>query len=179
MAEAPARTGRAVRALTVTVSRRPERAVRLLGVVVCALALVGALCWWRSAHQDRLDAARAQATSTAVNAVTDLLSYDYRSIDQQVGNTRGAVTGGFADDYARLVHDTVAPGAKDQQLSMSTSVLDTAVVSGGEDEVELLVFLDQQSRTRFTPKPGFSPQQVRVTMLRTPDGWRVSQLRPV
>lgn len=160
---------------------RPERAVRLLGVVVLVVALLTGMFWACSGHYDRTALARTAATVAGDRAVGELLSYDYRTIDHKVDDTKAMLTGLFRDDYDRLMSDTVAPTARDHQISVQTEVLNTSVVSSSPDQVVLLVFVDQQSEALLAPTaaPVMTSSRLQVTLRHQQEQWLVSGITPV
>jgi Mce-associated membrane protein len=158
---------------------RPVRAVRILGATVAVLAvLAGAFAWQAQRYADR-DAGRAEAMEQGKRAVVRLLSYNFRTVADQVADTRDLVTGDLKGQYADLVAGSVAPGAKDKQVAIQTQVLQEAVVADGGDHMVLLMFLDQESGSRLKGDQQSTGSRVRVALDREGDRWLVSGLEPV
>lgn len=157
----------------------PRRAVRLLGVAVLGAALLVALLGWQTWRQQRSDEARQQASAVASQSVVKLLSYNYTTIDHQVADTQGLLTGSFKDSYAALVRNTIADAAKAQQVAIQTQVVSDSVVSSSPDQVVLLMYVNQQSEAAAKPNPDLSGSRLRLTLLRESGKWLVSELAPV
>jgi Mce-associated membrane protein len=158
---------------------RPVRAVRILGIVVLVLAVLTGLLWYQDKRYEQTADARTAAMSTAASSVVKLLSYNFRTIDRQVAETQGMITGKFKDDYAALVKNTVAPSAKDKQIAIQTAIADNAVVSSSTDQVVLLMFVNQQSESLLKPDAVLTGSRIRVTLLNEQGKWLISELTPV
>jgi Mce-associated membrane protein len=158
---------------------RPVRAVRILGIVVLAVAVLTGLLWTQDRRYEQTADARTAAMTTAANSVVKLLSYNFRTIDRQVSDTQGMITGKFKDDYAALVNNTVKPSAKDKQIAIQTAIADNAVVSSGTDQVVLLMFVNQQSESLLKPNAVLTGSRIRVTLRNEQGNWLISELTPV
>lgn len=160
---------------------RPVRAVRIFAVVVAAIGVLGGLFWLQAGRYQRTELARVEATAAARDSVVALMSYNFRSIDRQVGKTQDLVTGSFKGEYAQFLNGSVAPGAKEKQVSVQTSVDSSAVVDSSPGEVVLLVYIDQQSEVALNPDAVTDSglRGVRVTLEKQDDAWKVSELTPL
>jgi Mce-associated membrane protein len=158
---------------------RPVRAVRILGIVVLAVAVLTGLFWFQDRRYEQTAEARTAAMSTAASSVVKLLSYNFRTIDRQVSDTQGMITGKFKDDYAALVNNTVAPTAKDKQIAVQTAIADNGVVSSSAGQVVLLMFVNQQSESLLKPNAVLTGSRIRVTMQNEQGKWLISELTPV
>lgn len=160
--------------------RRPRRAFIVLGVVAVVLALVAGLFGFFALRQAQIESARGAASAAAEEKVTALLSYDYRTIQNDQGDRGAMVTGQFKDDYASLIADIVGPAASQQQLTTRSSVVSSSVVgTDGTDQVTLLMFLNQTTQSAAKPDPTLSGSRIRVTMQEVDGNWLVSELTPV
>src|SRR5882757_6535152 len=157
---------------------RPARAVRTLGIVVVAAAVVAGLCWFVAHRQSETLQARIDATNTANKSVVKLMSYNWRSVDRQVDATKGLVTGQFKDDYAHLVQGSIQPTAKDKQAAVQTAILKSSVVSSSPGEVVLLVYITQESQTLANPGGDQTNTALRVSLENENGKWMISELKP-
>jgi len=157
---------------------RPARAVRTLGIVVVAAAVVAGLCWFVAHRQSETLQARIDATNTANKSVVKLMSYNWRSVDRQVDATKGLVTGQFKDDYAHLVQGSIQPTAKDKQAAVQTAILKSSVVSSSPGEVVLLVYITQESQTLANPDGDQTNTALRVSLENENGKWMISELKP-
>ncbi|GAA4689208.1 hypothetical protein GCM10023215_26730 [Pseudonocardia yuanmonensis] len=160
--------------------RRPRRAFTVLGVTAVVLAVVAGLFGFFALRQAQIESARGAASAAAEEKVTALLSYDYRTIQNDQGDRGAMVTGQFKDDYASLIADIVGPAASQQQLTTRSSVVSSSVVgTDGTDQVTLLMFLNQTTQSAAKPDPTLSGSRIRVTMQEVDGTWLVSELTPV
>jgi Mce-associated membrane protein len=160
-------------------AERPVRAIRVLGATVAVLAVLAGLFAWQAQRYAGMDAARAEALEQGKRAVVKLMSYNFRTVEDQVANTQDLITGDFKDQYADLVAKNIAGGAKDKQISVQTQVLENAVVEDGSDHMVLLMFLDQESGSKLKGDTQSTVSRMRVTVDRDADRWLVSELKPV
>lgn len=124
-----------------------------------------------------VDDARAQALEEAAVRVPALLSYSYRSIDEDFARAKEQTTGQFGEDYATLLDDSVAEVATSKELSTEATISGVGVVEASDDRVDVLVFLTQR-----TTAPGESPSvaasRVEVEMRPADGGWKIASLTP-
>ncbi|MEU0086742.1 hypothetical protein [Streptomyces sp. NPDC006274] len=162
--------------------RRRGRLCALLAVlVVLAVAAAGVLAW-EYAEGRRTDAARAQAVAAARKAAPVVLSYDYRRLDADFAAARGHLTGAFKDEYGRTTGKVVAPTAKKYHGVVRASVVKppdggapaASVVSASPDRAVVLLFVNQVTTSTQVTGERVDLNRVRMTMTRTPDGWKVS-----
>src|SRR4051794_6190802 len=160
--------------------RQPLRWVTLAVAVLC-LPLAAAVAILLLRDQDALSVrqARSEAMAAAVSAATEVLSYDYRTLDDDLARAQADATGVFAQQYRQTA------GALKQQAAQNRAIVQASpsrpgVVSATDDEVVLLVFIDQasvrQAAGAATPTTRIDQSRVRMTMTRVGDRWLVSQL---
>lgn len=158
----------------------PRRAARITLVAFLVLLLVAAGFGWFAWKQRNLDAARDQARTAAEQSLTSLLSYDYRTVGQDVEARQALTTGQFRTEYGALVRDVVTPAAARQQVVTQTTAAGSAVESdAGEDRITVVLFLNQTSTVAGRPDPVFSGSRVRAEMQRVDGRWLVAQVTPV
>ncbi|GIH75909.1 hypothetical protein [Planobispora longispora] len=146
-------------------------ALVLAAAVGVMLADLGRLRAGEDAGRDALAAARSFAA--------DMLSYDYRTIEQDFARAGGYTTGGLAEHYRRLAA-TMGPPARQQRLVQSATVVEAAVESAGPDHAEVLLFVNMN--TARTPAGEDQPRRqvtrgrVRFVMVRDGSRWLVTEL---
>ena len=127
-------------------------------------------------------AARRGALHAAARIARDILSYDYRTIDQDLARARGDTTGEFARQYASTAAGLRAK-AKSTQAIVQARVRDVGVVTATSDQVVVLVFADQISITRAPGAASPTAQEissaVQFTLAESGGRWRVSALSAV
>lgn len=162
---------------------RPRRLLTVvLGILLVAgLAAVGVLGWQ---YQDgrQAQSARAEALAAAQKAAPAVLSYDYRHLDRDFTAARTHLTGDFRDEYGKTTKTVVGPTAEKYRGVVKATVAAPAsgaapaasVVSASPDEVVVLIFVNQVTRSTQVSGSRVDLNRVRMTMSRTADGWKVS-----
>jgi Mce-associated membrane protein len=152
---------------------------RLAAAVLAALVL-GLAAWAtslgldvRSAQQraDQRDAVRQAARQEAVN----LVSIDYRSVQQDVDRVLSGTTGEARDQWAQLSKQFVDQIAKAQATSIVQSDPKVGIVSIDDDSAEVIVSL---SSVVSSPKVRQgTPRNFRFSMNLTRNGgrWLISR----
>lgn len=160
-------------------ARRAGTVVIVLGVLVAA-AGIGVLLLWQSDqdHDDEVDA-RADAAATARESVARMFSYRFDTIDQELGDVEGLLTGSFKEEYSNLVRTQLSPIAKQQQATSQTQVVGDSVISGDADKVKLLLFLNQQDASPLIEQPINTGTSIRVTLEKHDGDWLISALDPI
>lgn len=133
--------------------------------------------------QDRGDErtldSRSSATSAAVEKVPVLLSYDFNSVDAQLGAALESLTGDFRKQYETLAGQVIAPAAREKSVTTSATVVESAVVESSENEVTLLLFLNQTTTSRDRAEPKLDGSRVTVAMEKVGDDWKIADVTPV
>lgn len=171
---------RGTRAVTTWYRTRPRTATRVLAVAAVALVAVAVTFSVLQVRATQAATARDEALAVAKEAVPNLLSYDHRSIKNDLDARLGQVGGRFKDDYQGLVRDIVIPASDRDQLVTQTSVAAAGVGEpASSDRVRLTMFLNQTSTRAGQQQPTLSGSRVLVTMERDGDRWLVTALDPV
>ncbi|GII04705.1 hypothetical protein [Planobispora takensis] len=149
-------------------------------LAVVALVLAGA-AGVMFADLQRLrsgEEAGRQALEAARSAAPGMLSYDYRTIEQDLARAGGYTTGALTGHYRRLAA-SLAPEARRQRAVQSATVTGAAVESAGPDRVDVLLFVDMST---VRESPGDEPRRqvgqsrARLVMVRVDSRWLVSEL---
>jgi Mce-associated membrane protein len=132
---------------------------------------------------DRADAATESARTDAViaarHAARDILSYDYRTLTDDIGRAEAASTGVFAKDYRQTAGRLKAQAIQLRAI-VQASPSSPGVVSATRHQVVVLLFVDQASVKQVagdkTPTTRIDQSRVRMTMTKVDGAWLVSQL---
>jgi Mce-associated membrane protein len=155
------------------------RALVGLGLVVVLLVAAVSGLWWLE-HRDRqTEVARNAALPAAPAAAVTLLSYDYRSVDQDLRRARAMLTGGYRDEFAVEAGQVTAPAARAQHITTHATVIGSAVVRADPDEVVVLLFVNQSTRSSRSPAVQLSAHRIQLTMALVGGHWLVSKLERV
>jgi Mce-associated membrane protein len=151
---------------------------RLWLVPVALVATAGLLFAFNGRHDSDLEGGEA-ARRTVATHVEQLLSYDYRGIEADLERERAWLTGSFADDYASLVTEEIAPAAAKVKVVTEATVTASGVTSADHDEVVVLVFVNVTTRSSELDQPRVSGSRLSVTAKYVDGEWRISALEPV
>lgn len=142
----------------------------VLTAVVVALA--GYLVWAQPAP-GAVDEATAEARSAAEAAVVPVLSYDYRDLDASREAAQEHLTPDYRDEYDRLYEGLVEGNAGNTETVVEAEFVASAVVRGGAERAEILVFVDQSTTNAQNRKPVVYRNQVRMRMEHVDGRWLV------
>ncbi|WP_310961118.1 J domain-containing protein [Nocardioides terrisoli] len=161
----------------------------LTALTVAAAAAAGVLTYQH--RQDvATESARVQASSAAQQALSAILSYDYRHMAVDEKQALAYLTPSYGKEYAKnFALLTDASGGKPSPVAqtktvVSATVLGTGVMDAQPDQVHVMAFVNQQTRHRAGPKgQQCSPSclltnRVEVTMVKRGGDWLVAGLNP-
>jgi Mce-associated membrane protein len=160
----------------------------LVGLVVVCLLLAGvtAYAWWRSEHPDDGAApdgaitsaeARDEGMEAAARLTQQVLSYDWKTLDEDIKASEAVLAPSFRAEYARTMDGVKAQTVKNQ-VKLEAEAAATSIVSATENKVEALVFVNQATTAKGA-NPRIDSSRVLVTLTRSDGGdWRISKLKP-
>jgi Mce-associated membrane protein len=150
----------------------------VLPALVMSLTLGAAYLKWRDESIRATQAAAEQSVRTATDTTIAVLSYRPDTVDRDLTAARDRLTGPFADQYSQLVHDVVAPGAKQKHIAAQATVPAAASVSATDNHAVVLVFVNQTVNVGTDP-PSSTASSVRVTLDKVDDRWLISAFDPI
>ena len=121
-----------------------ERLTLLLaGAVLLAGAGVG-VCWWRAEHgSPSIDEdARTQVLVSAADLTQRTLSYDYKSLDQDMETATAKMTPKFRKEY-RSTMDQVRANTEKNKIVLEASAVASAIIDVSTTKAKVLVFANQ------------------------------------
>ncbi|PQM24086.1 hypothetical protein Sfr7A_04575 [Streptomyces xinghaiensis] len=130
---------------------------------------------------ERTAEARTAALAAARKAAPVILSYDYRHLDRDFRAARSHLTAPFLGQYRKTTTSVVAPTAKKYRGVVKATVARPAdggapaasVVSATPDRAVVLLFMNQATTSTQVSGPRLDLNRVRMTLVRTPQGWKV------
>ena len=152
----------------------------LVGTAVSTILLVvfGSLAFlsWRDAAElrDGADAAKA-VRATVSKDVESLLSYDYKTYDEDVAKAEQLLTPEFRKEYAPTV-DSIRDAALEQKRTQQATVVAVSVVESSPDEVKTLLFVNTTTFTESDQRQRLLQNRIGVTMVKSGDRWRISDV---
>lgn len=149
----------------------------LLGVlgVVTALAVVAVVLLWSQPSEGSIESASTDAKVAAQTAIEPILSYDYRTLDQDQNDAHRYLTSGYKAEYDKAFNDLIRPNAAQTKTVVTVKVVDAAVVrTQGDDMVQVLLFVNRPTSNKA--RTVTYKDQVTVTMVREDGRWLVDRL---
>ncbi|MFD7319671.1 hypothetical protein ACFV9D_01055 [Streptomyces sp. NPDC059875] len=181
----PKRTPKSTAKATAQTAGRPGRLGAVLAVLVVLGVVATAMLGWKYREAERTAQARTAALTAAHKAAPAVLSYDYRHLDRDFAAARTHLTDPFLDQYAKTTHTVVAPTAKQYRGVVKATVAKppggdaapaASVVSASPDRAVILLFMNQLTTSTQVTTPRLDLNRVRMTLISTPQGWKVSAL---
>lgn len=150
----------------------------LLPAVALLLAAAAGYLKWADNSVRNAEIARIESVQAAKDSTVAMLSYEPDTVEQQLNDARGLLTGEFQESYTGLINDVVIPGAKQKQISTVASVPAAASVSADPSEAVVLVFVNQ-TLVVGEDAPTDTASSVRVTLEKIDGRWLISAFDPV
>lgn len=181
MGRGAAEGGRALRARSWSaVTADPRRTLRVLALLTVVLVLASVAFVLLAQRRDSVDAARSAALATAQDDVAALLSYDYRSVPDDIPDRAARLTGDMKTQYVDYIRDVVAPKvARDRTVARANVSSAGVIDNDGTDTVRVLMFINQTTKDAAAQDPTLGGSRVRVTMHQDNGSWLVSEITPV
>jgi Mce-associated membrane protein len=139
-------------------------------LVALLLACAGYLLTQPSDDQVSEGTGRAQAA--AERAVTTILAYDFRHLDEDQKAADELMTADYRKKYDPLFAQ-IAANAPDLKAVVTCEVVASGIVRSGEDRVQVQVFVNRPTLRKDLTEPEVFRDQVVLTMERSGDHWLV------
>lgn len=156
--------------------RPTRRALAGLAVLlVLSVAVVAGRLAWDLRSLRAAEAAKSAALVTADDYVKALLSYSYKTFDDDEAEGARLTTGSFGDQYDKTMGLVRADALKTRTV-VKADVVATSVIDAQAEQVRALLFVNQTTTGQQTKQPRLDLNRVVVTMTKTDTGWRISAL---
>ena len=143
--------------------------------VLTALAVVAVVLLWSQPSDGSVESASTDAKVAAQTAIEPILSYDYRTLDQDQDDAHRYLTGSDQAQYDKAFNDLIRPNAAETKTVVSVKVIDAAVVrTQGDDMVQVLLFVNRPTSNKA--RTVVYKDQVTVTMVHEDGRWLVDKL---
>jgi Mce-associated membrane protein len=142
------------------------------------LAMAAGFLNWRDSSARDSEIASIESVTAAKDSTIALLAYQPDTVEKTVAAAQDLVTAPFKDDYTKLVHDVVIPGAKQKHVSVSVTVPAAASVSATPQHAVALLFVNQSAGVGENP-PINTISSIRVTLQKIGGRWLISGFDPV
>lgn len=143
-------------------------------VAALMLALTGYL--FMQPTEAAVEGATGSARAAAERAVVPVLSYDYRTLDEDQQEAEDLLTADYRGDYEDLF-EVIRENAEPLETVVEVEVIASAVVRAGEERAEILLFVNRPTTNAQTKEPVVYKDQVTLTMARVDGDWLVDDLK--
>ncbi|MBF8194485.1 hypothetical protein ITP53_54300 [Nonomuraea sp. K274] len=151
----------------------------LLGVLVAVAGVLVPTMWFDLRNLRDATAAGAEAMTVAKAVAPDLLSYDYRTVEEDLARAGRHTTGELTKHYKELT-TTLVSRARTQKIVQTVTVAGAGVERAEADRVEILLFVNTGTVKEIPGKEGlqqqFTQNRARFVMVRRGSRWLVADL---
>ncbi|MFE3447751.1 hypothetical protein ACFXJ8_02350 [Nonomuraea sp. NPDC059194] len=156
--------------------------IAIAAVLAVAVAFVGWVSLRMHGELDELRGGRAageQAMAAARTLAPDLLSYNYRTIDDDLDRAQALTTGELTHRFTEL-RTSLVPRATEQRTVQEVTVAGAAVQDATPDRVSVLLFVNmgttKQAHGDAQPRQQVIQNRVRFVMVKDGSRWLVGDL---
>lgn len=150
----------------------------LIGVAVLLVASAALTTYlFTQPSEAAVEAATSSARTAAETAIEPLLSYDYRTLDQDQRDAEKYLTSRYRTQYDQLFRGVVTQNARATKTVVDVQVIDSAVVRAGDDRAQILLFINRPTTNKKNRQPVVYKDQVTVTMQKVDGHWLVDNLQ--
>ncbi|GAB4582838.1 h domain protein [Nocardia sp. IFM 10818] len=132
--------------------------------------------WWQD---DQVASAREDSAVVARRAVQGMFGYNFRTIDAQMPKVMEDMTSDFQADWKQVTETVLAPGAKEKELVVEATVVESGVISATDDHAEVMIFLNQKSTGKDPAKGTYDASRLRVKLDKEDGRWLVADVDPI
>jgi Mce-associated membrane protein len=163
-------------AITEPGDRRVVPAWLLIALAVL-LVLVGTATAYLASQPSEaaVESATSSARTAAETAIEPLLSYDYRTLDQDKRDAERYLTPRYRAQYDKLF-SVIAQNAPSTKTVVKVEVIDSAIVRAGDTRAQILLFVNRPTTNKIHTTPVVYKDQVTVTMQQVGGEWLVDGL---
>ncbi|MFE3317103.1 hypothetical protein [Nocardia sp. NPDC059195] len=147
----------------------------VLGLVAVVALAAAAILGWQLREERAVDAAAAAALQAARAYAVTLTSVDSGRIDADFAAVLDGSTGEFRDMYTRS-SGQLRELLQENKATGQGAVLESAVKSATETEVEVLLFIDQTVTNAASTDPRVDRSRVLMTMQLVDGRWLASRV---
>lgn len=151
----------------------------LLGVLVIVAGVLVPTMWVNLRDLRAADEAGAEAVAVAKEIAPDLLSYDHRTVEEDLARAGAHTTGELTEHYKEL-STSLASRAKAQKIVQTVAVAGAGVERAEPDRVEVLLFVNTSTIKEIPGEAGpqrqLTQNRARLVMVRRDSRWLAADL---
>ena len=171
-----ARSRAAAAGRSVPARRSPYQILIVLALLVAVVAAGVVILIRENQHLQAMEDARGPALNAARSHAEDLLSYDYRTIQDDVDRAADGATGSFRAEYVKTFKTVLFEQAKAQQTVVKAQVRSASVVDAQPDRVVVLLFVNQATTKKDAKDTKIDQPRVQMTLNKVDGKWLVSKV---
>jgi Mce-associated membrane protein len=119
----------------------------------------------------------SDAVRAAEQALPEVLEYNYRTLSEDRKAATSRMTPSYAKEYAKLFDTLVKDNAAANKTVITARVIGSAVNQIKRDQVDVMLFVDQNRIDKAHPTPTVYRAWVTLEMVRSGSGWQVGNMR--
>jgi hypothetical protein len=166
----------------------PLLASRRMTVILAVLAVLAAagvgIAWVQAEDSSAIsapdgtlvgDAPRSEAVIAAADLTQRALSYDYRTLKNDMEVAEARMTPSFRKEY-KATMATVRANTVKNKIVLQADVVSSAIIAATEHRARLLVFINQTTSAQATEAQQLDRNSLVVTLERGKGDWMLSEL---
>lgn len=166
----------------------PTPESRRLTTILAALALLAGaavgIAWWQAEDSSAIsapdgtlvgDEPRSQAIVAAADLTQRALSYDYRTLANDMEIARARMTPSFRKQYNDTMAQVRANTVKNK-IILQADAVSSSIITATEHKARLLVFVNQTTSAQVTKANQLDRNSLIVTLVRGKGDWMLSDL---
>lgn len=149
-------------------------ALALVGVAVIAVTVTLGIMYANASAEER---ARDSALESAKTYVTDMFSWNPKTIDANVNATMGRLIGAAKKEYQdNIVGEKVAETVKNDSVTTQLTIQGAGVMENTRDTARVLLFINQSSTRNQAAEVKISASRVVFTMEKQGGDWKINEI---
>lgn len=157
----------------------PAWLLAVVGLLTAALVVAAALLARQPSDEAVADAIRS-AQAAAERAVPPVLSYDAADLEGSRSAASSYLTADYQEERDQLFDEVIDANAPNTGTKVDTSVVDSSVVRGTDDDrVQVFLLIDQATTNKAQAEPQVTRTWVTITMEKDAGEWLVADMRVV
>lgn len=154
-------------------------AIVFLVVLAVVAAVLAVLTTLKVSDRHAETQAGTQAVAAAASGVATVLSYNYKSLDNDFAKAETLLTPQFRDTYRATTAKAVQPLAAKYKAVSTAQVTAAGVVSATASKASVLVFVSQQVTNTQLAAPRLDRSRIVVDLVHQHGRWLIAKLNPV
>ncbi|MDX6287502.1 MAG: Mce-associated rane protein [Frankiales bacterium] len=157
----------------------PTVVAAALTAAVVVLATLAGLLFYKWEHGKAVASAKRDAVAAASVAMTNVLSYDYKTIDADIARAQRYLTGTFRTEYVATTEKTVKDAAVRNKATVKADVAYAGAIKASPNKATVLIFVDQTATNTALKAPRIDRNRIRLEMSKVNGKWLVAKLTPL